>query len=109
VLLLYHLLAPVGATGNVGAHAISVDISEHTVIALKIAPGESASGAAESAQPQGYATSHALGCSPLQLLVARRKPRGKEPVMSTSASLVAAIVSVTAGLCFAAGLRLVAG
>jgi hypothetical protein len=43
--------------------------------------------------------------SQLQVLVARRKPRRKELVMSTSASLVA----VTAGLCFAAGLRSVAG
>jgi hypothetical protein len=32
---------------------MSIDINENTVIALKIAPGESASGAAESAQPQG--------------------------------------------------------
>jgi len=47
--------------------------------------------------------------SQLQVLVARRKPRRKELVMSTSASFVAAIVSVTVGLCFAAGLRSVAG
>ena len=44
-----------------------------------------------------------------QVLVARRKPRRTELVMSTSASFVAAIVSVTAGLCVAAGLRSVAG
>ena len=47
--------------------------------------------------------------SQLQVSVARRKPGRKELVMSTSASLVAAIVSVTAALCFAAGLRSVAG
>jgi hypothetical protein len=44
-----------------------------------------------------------------QVLVARRKPGRNELVMSTSASFVAAIVSVIAGLCFAAGLRSVAG
>lgn len=66
MLLLYHLFAPVGAPKNVRAHAISVDINENTVIALKIAPGESASGAAESAQPQSAgATSHgAVGSDP---------------------------------------------
>src|SRR5260370_24310770 len=66
VLLLYHLFAPVGAPKNVRAHAISVDINENTVIALKIAPGESASGAAESAQTQSAgATSHgAVGSDP---------------------------------------------
>jgi len=42
-------------------------------------------------------------------LVARRKPGRNELVMSTSASFVAAIVSVTVGLCFAAGLRSMAG
>jgi len=40
-----------------------------------------------------------------QVLVARRKPGRNELVMSTSASFVAVIV----GLCFAAGLRSVAG
>jgi hypothetical protein len=47
--------------------------------------------------------------SQLQVLVARQKPRRKELVMSMSVSFVAAIVSVTAGLCFTAGLRSVAG
>ena len=43
--------------------------------------------------------------SQLQVFVARRRPRRNELVMSTLASFV----SVTAGLCFAAGLRSVAG
>jgi hypothetical protein len=47
--------------------------------------------------------------SRLQVLGVRRKPGRNELVMSTSASFVATIVSVIAGLCFAAGLRSVAG
>jgi hypothetical protein len=55
-----------GAPKNIRAHAVSVDINENTVIALKIVSGESASGTAKSAQPQSAgATSHgAVGSYP---------------------------------------------